>query len=499
MSAFLKCERGIAATLALVLMPALILFTVVLIDIGRGNNSHSDLQAAADALALAGARELDGGVDAITRAQDAMDNFSNNVHYLGQTTTDAVISLQYGGDGGAFTVTFLTDIPDSDDTPIDAAFLAANATTDGLEAEYVHVRAQSQNLSTTGRLLGEVPVAAVAVATYATAACNVTPLFICNPFETEDIDLQEAFADGQLHGRLLRLHPSGSGTAMPGNFGFLQVTGANDNSTASANAIRRIFAGDYNPTCYEAGEVTTKPGAAVSIAQGINVRFDIYVGPFSNRANLYVADVNVRKGYVGPGNACNRSLTTDFTWAQNFPDNEVMSPPGSGAPGAYLGSGDWDIDTYWQTNFQTAVPAGLAAYNSFPSASSPASTVPSRYDVYRYEIDNGLVSHRSIGQNPLAPDNKEEVGTPICSASQPGALPAQQGRRLVFAAMIDCLDQAGSGATTMDVNSYASLFMTRPMESGGSGTIDVEVVDITGYGGNGTLDDFVRDEALLVR
>jgi hypothetical protein len=44
--------------------------------------------------------------------------------------------------------------------------------------------------------------------------------------------------------------------------------------------------------------------------------------------------------------------------------------------------------------------------------------------------------------------------------------------------------------------------MTRPMISYYSGydaTIDIEVVDITGFGGNGTLDEFIRAEAILVR
>jgi hypothetical protein len=30
-------------------------------------------------------------------------------------------------------------------------------------------------------------------------------------------------------------------------------------------------------------------------------------------------------------------------------------------------------------------------------------------------------------------------------------------------------------------------------------TIDVEIIDITGFGGTGTLDDFIRAEAVLVR
>jgi len=508
---FTRDTDGFAATLGLVLMPALILFTVVLIDVGRGNNAHSDLQAAADAMALAGARELDGGVDSITRANAAMANLSNSVSYLGQTDATARITLQMGGTNSAYTITYLTAIPASDDLPLDATFIAANSTTDGTEAAYVLVHAQSQNLLTTGNLLGAAPVAAEAVATYATAACDVTPLFICNPFESQNLDLQQSFANGQLHGRLLRLHPKGNGTAAPGNFGFLQVNGANDNTTASANAIRRVFAGAYNPTCYSARRVTTKPGAATSIRQGLNVRMDIYDGPMGNDADEYPPDVNVRKGYVrantGPNNACNKELTATPAWAQNFPANAVMQAPGSGVPGAFIGSGNWDINAYWQANYQTTPPAALADFNSFPAAQSPGIAMPSRYDVYRYELStrgtaNDLVARHSTGNNPAATDQYEEVGTPICSQSKNGALPAEEGRRIIFAALIDCLAEAGGGATEMRVNSYASLFLTRPMEknSGGEdGTIDVEIVDITGWGGNGSLDTFVRDEATLVR
>jgi hypothetical protein len=56
----------------------------------------------------------------------------------------------------------------------------------------------------------------------------------------------------------------------------------------------------------------------------------------------------------------------------------------------------------------------------------------------------------------------------------------------------------------LPVNSFASIFLVNPMQQGGAseddvGVIDVEVVDITGAGGEGTLDTFVRDEAILVR
>ncbi|NEY91260.1 pilus assembly protein TadG-related protein [Tabrizicola oligotrophica] len=506
MIGFVKSERGYALTLGLVMLPAFILMTVLLVDLGRGNNAHADLQAAADAMALAGARELDGGVDAIDRATAAMGNVSNSVSFLGQSVEGARITLAFGGDGGDYAVTFLDGIPASDDTAIDADYLSGHATTDGALAYYVHVVAQSEDLSTLGGILGDVPVGAVAVATSATAACDVTPLFICNPFESEEIDLQQAFADGDLYSRLIRLHPKGSDTASPGNFGFLQVTGHNDNTTASANAIRDIFAGEYNPTCYSQRMVTTKPGAATGIAQGLNVRMDIYEGNMGNAADDYPPDINVRKGFVrratGPNNACNKGPATDPTWAQAFPDDNTMSPPGDGAAGAFVGSGIWNIDTYWQVNFQTTPPEAVFDAANYPGGALPDGLVPSRYDVYSYEIANNLVDTLSQG-NSAAPENGDfkERGTPICSASKTNPAPPEAGRRVIFAAIIDCGAEADNGADDMRVNSYASLFLTRPMlpNSSGDGTIDVEIIDITGWGGNGSLDEFVRDEAILVR
>lgn len=504
MRPFLRSDHGFAATLGLIMMPALILFTVILIDIGRGNNAHSDLQAAADAIALAGARELDGGTDSIDRAVAAMANISNEVSFLGQTEGTSRITLVLGGEGNAYTVTFLTAIPDSDDTQITADYLADHATETGTEAFFVHVIAQSDDLSTLGNLLGDVPVAAMAVATSASAACDVTPLFICNPFESQNLDLQEAFADGQLYSRMIRLHPKGSDTASPGNFGFLQVTGANDNTTASANAIRDIFAGAYNPTCYAARQVTSKPGAAQGIAQGLNVRMDIYEGNMNNAADEYPPDVNVRKGFVrsptGPNNACNTSPTSDPDWAQSLPDDLVMSAPGDGAPGAFVGSGIWDIDAYWQVNYQIDAPEAVFDAANHPTGALPSGAVPSRYDVYNYEIANDLVGTLSQG-NPAEPGDPDymENGLPNCSISKNGSLPAEAGRRVIFAALVDCGAEADNGADEMRVNSYASLFLTRPMGTGVDGTIDVEIIDITGWGGNGTLDEFVRDEAILVR
>jgi hypothetical protein len=49
------------------------------------------------------------------------------------------------------------------------------------------------------------------------------------------------------------------------------------------------------------------------------------------------------------------------------------------------------------------------------------------------------------------------------------------------------------------IEGYASIFLTNPMEKGADGTINAEVIDITGTGGLGTLDNYIRVEAVLVR
>ncbi|MCI2400415.1 pilus assembly protein TadG-related protein [Aliiroseovarius subalbicans] len=532
----LRDNRGYVFFLTLLFLPVFLGVALLVIDLGRGNNSHSDLQSAADALALAAARELDGGTNAIVRARTAMEAVDNTVSFLGTTATTSNIILEYEDvSGNEFTVIFLDDIPANDHDPINQAWVDAHKTNLGTEAEFVYVRASSLDFqsifsSAIDSLVGTVPISAAAVATSRSAACNVPPVFICNPFEGTGItDLQTAFASGFFHGRIVKLHPKQNQTdpAAPGNFGYLQTNGS-----SSASAIRGYFAGDSNPTCYDSSTVETKPGYATSIATGYNIRFDIYDAPFKNDQDVYAPAYNVRKGYEpGNGNVCNKQelvapFDSDF---MGFPDNDDGNPatidmttPVNGAGGALIGTtNNWDLPLYWSVNHpsQTA----LDVNTDYPDISSfgHLGLIPSRYDIYRHEIEmqvdpseDNLVAEGSPGG---------ESGLPICSLSKNGSLPASdplldpnaRDRRIIFAAVIDCLANPFNGQATIPVNSFVSAFMVRPMEKASNngkgnnnsedstllegGTIDIEIVDITGSGGNGSLDAFVRDEAILVR
>ncbi len=550
MTLFRRCEDGFVLLFTLLILPVFVGFGLLIIDMGRANNAHADLQAAADAVALAGARELDGGVDAITRAQAAMAEVTNSVSMLGVSGPDMHIELVYEDvNGNEFQIQFLTAIPSLDTTPLTSAWLTANEATTEPDAEYVYVRAESRNLTTAffnplTYLRENVPVVASAVAMGTTAACDIPPIYVCNPFEFTSggvyapDQLQTEFNAGNLHGRLIRLHPPGPGTHAPGNFGFLQVNGSN-----SAAALRAMFAGARNPTCYDANTVQTNPGAQNSVSAGINTRFDIYEAPYQinqmGNLNFSITPAqNTRKGALpdaqlnGPnlsiddclGNSPNNGaqIVDDHVYdpafhaaypatdgfnadgitenAYGLPDNNIMLGVNSGVPGAAIGANhNWPITTYFTRNYGT----GAGAPNASMVTSAFTGLTPSRYDVYLAEIANGWTSIRAPGDQVGGFDTGE-MAAPNCG--HPSVVPdlTIPDRRIIVGAIIDCGNgpAQGGGTTEYEVNSYASMFMARPMVSYGPSTdmtIDVEIVDISGYGGNGTLEEFIREEAILVR
>ncbi|NKF32160.1 hypothetical protein HER21_37660, partial [Pseudomonas sp. BGM005] len=111
------------------------------------------------------------------------------------------------------TVTFLKAIPANDDTDIPTSMVTTNSN----EASYAWVVAKPQAMQTifpipVGFNRATINVSASAVAVYRASACDVTPIFICNPFEpagntSESANADAAaalhtnFAAGNLYGR----------------------------------------------------------------------------------------------------------------------------------------------------------------------------------------------------------------------------------------------------------------------------------------------------------
>ena len=490
--AFWRDEAAYVVVLTMIAMPLLLGFALLVIDVARGNNLHTDLQNDVDALALAGARELDGGTDAITRANDAIATMVKN-------------QARFSDGGGVIidasqvSVTYLDAIPASDDDPIDSDWITNHGTTDGTVAAYVMVRSNVRSMTS----LFPIPVGfnkdtvnfqAEAVATYDVSACDVTPLFICNPFENDGsgLDFEQSFAAGKTYSRVFTLTFNGGTSIGPGNFGWLQV------ADPGGDALRDALASGKPGVCYSQNGLTTKTGGTIGPAeQGVNVRLGIYAGAMRNNDVNNRPALNIRKGAKDPNktSSCGSyEEVTDQTTAMALPSASLATGNTYSAqtlPGGTLSGDNWDLAKYWSINHP-----GVALPSPFPRVTDPMHSTtgkPSRYDVYRYEIDNNLIS----GASNTAPNG--ETGTNACYKGT--GVSDSPDRRLVFAAVVNCASTSFTGQTTFTKPAaFVSMFLTKPMiASGSTKTLSAEIVDVTGNSGNGTLETFLREESFLVR
>ena len=226
-------ESGAALIYVSIALTVFMGFAALVIDGSRLFTLDTELQSAADAIALAGAAELDGEADAQTRADAAMANLVQNSQTFG--TGAAAIT--------GFTRRFLDELPD-DDQPITNDFVA----TDAASTRFVEVTVTEREVdSMFATAIGGDETAgaqAMAVAGFTSAVCEFTPLFICNPYEGADDSLSyfsSQVASATERRKIIALKKAGSGASyFPGNFGFLESDlgpGANElkNSLARVN------------------------------------------------------------------------------------------------------------------------------------------------------------------------------------------------------------------------------------------------------------------------
>jgi Flp pilus assembly protein TadG len=487
---FARDEHGQAMVFVAIMLPVLIGFSLLTVDMSRVNNLHNDLQSAADAFALAGAAELDGGTDAIERANRAIANLVANQSRFSTAGTHTLTSADLD-------VAYLDDLPASDATPLDADGLGGDgvdySTTDNALARYALVTVLPTAFETIfpAALLGApatMNVSPQSVGGYGSAVCDYTPLFICNPYGSLE-DMQEALS-GTSRPMMLLKEQKGNAQYGPGNFGYLNSpSGSRQNKD-----VAEMLAVTHPRACYSDDGVTTKPGDIPSIHNALNVRFDMYgngnVAGYSISPALNPAAPNVRKGLQvkvagknctyeapPPGQAANyMGLPRDDCFASG-------TCASAGTLTNRIGDGTWDFTTYWDTNW----PAGLnptADHKAAITDEDECGTEPSRYCVYKYEI-----AHKATlvpAAEPLAPQ---------CSTTTEGP-----DRRLLYVAVIDCATNAVSGGGgTYPVQVFASVFLTEP--AGGPPDADIygELIDITTNYGNGTLEQFQRNEAQLYR
>jgi hypothetical protein len=345
-----------------------------------------------------------------------------------------------------------------------------------------------------------------------TAYCRIPPLMICNPFE--DPGGGGTFDPDTVKGYGVTLKAGGSNSPWaPGNFGLLAL----DNQNISTNAVRDAM-GRVNPLAECFGDrVGSKPGQATAVAQGLNVRFDIYEGPIQGLTNdpQYRPAMNPVKGLIMNGSSCSYNANGGNGWnkpantydgpfdpdgadAMGFPRDNCAYPspggPGTCIPtsGGRLGDGVWDIASYMEVNHGSAtIPADLSA-EAIDMAASPPDTTISRHEVYQWELGN-------LGSTGTQVDNSAsggEYGYPINQCGGPSSA-ANPDRRVISVAVINCIAEGVVGQTSdLNVLDYVDLFLTEPMGVfDGNNDLYGEVIGRTGN--VGSLDAVARNTVVL--
>lgn len=484
---FWRDERGIALILVSIMLPAIVGFALLAIDMSRANNLHNDLQKAADAFAIAAAAELDGRDDAITRADRAIANLVDNTYTFStagtsQLLTNAGISRRY-----------LRSIPANDSDPIAAANVIADEVAGAVDAAYAEVSVNPTGFAAifpASFLTGNAAdngfnTSATAVAGNAgPVVCDMIPIFICNPFPGSD--LYEVANSGQFYNKGIKM-VIGNTSWGPGNFGFLRPKSAHG---YGENELAEDIAAGTVPECVSARRVYTQTGNLTTKAKAaFNTRFDLFAkgGGFpSNSDARWPPAPNVRKGFrMAPKGKNPGTDPCDVEFYSPTAPTQYRQMTTDTAFTGQIGNGVWDYAGYLDAN--GLIDTDMAGFLKPDGTPYRRTDSPPRYDLYKYEISAGLVDDPSLGG---------ETGTPACSPNVGDA-----DRRLIYAAVLDCSDpdvvsqlQGQSGEPP--AIGFASFFLTEAV------TGDVvygEVVDIDGARGRGTMENFARDDVQLVR
>ncbi len=466
---FKTSTGGAFAIWAATATPVLVGGAALSVDASRLYNMDQELQSASDALARAGAAELDQRPDSLFRAARAVQNLVRNDQKFADSGASniSVDRIQY-----------LKSIPDQDFQNINPAQFTSNPA----EARYLQVNIVPKNISTLFppslvSSLTRIKLSANSVAGFEQSVCGVAPVFICNPYEGSDTTLYEALENPWQRRRQLKLITPGGRNSQygPGNFGYLNAFGGR----GGARAIRDAIAIDVSPVCMSKSRgVSLRPGNIASVRHALNTRFDIYEGPFKNKRTdpRYAPAVNVVKGYVSGNDVCE---STPSLTAQALPRDACHETQSCVDNNGRFGDGNWDFLEYMKVNhsgWRYIRLDGVNYYIDYQNNRFYPNVAPSRYAMYRWEIDNNCIP----GPTTYGRNSGPEEGHPQCHAT--GASDTVEDRRIIHAAVLNCgaLEDAGetlSGRTdAVPVETFVKVFLTEPMGKGQDNILFGELV-----------------------
>ena len=499
---YLGEESGaVAATYALALIP-LVAFAGVAFDYARVMGMDSELQNGADQAALAAASQLDGQAGACERAANAASGMLQNLVVLSSDSQFVTLTSETACDATG-QIRFYQDKAKSQAADSDANARFVEIFVDGRSVDYFL-------LPVTG-LLASPSIEGVAFAGLGSAICKVPPVMMCNP--AEDVDPDFTITDYVGHGIRL-ITQDGGGTYGKGVFGYLET-----DAGSGANVTKQLIGAATIPgDCVSTEGADIKPGLQLTVMDFLNTRFDIYANglntvcgadgagcpPSANSKTDFlkggsstqctILTGNGSNGYkqgVAPYRPTSDSVPLDAATAaglspMGYPRDmchavSLLGTCGGSEP--KIGDGVWDRDAYFLSNKVNwgTVPDYMALFGT---------AEPTRYQVYKYEYDNGLLEDEPDVSGPLV-----NHGRPVCTPPGVPVAGTLPDRRVLSVAIINCVANAvGPNTTNAPIEKYVDVFLVEPSANRGSGgnslteksDVYIEIIGETSLGGGAT-------------
>jgi Flp pilus assembly protein TadG len=460
MTKLVRDERGSILLQFTVYVLAILGMIGLALDGGRYLLLNNDLQDLADAAAIAGAAELDGTSNALTRADTAARTLlTNNPRW----SDSGSIRILAGTSG----VQFYSQInPDT-------------VTTDPRLAKYVKVTTGAWQVAPwflpavtvlTGTNIANNSTGATAMAGITYTSCGTVSSFICHPFEnTESVPGRTDNFPGQVQrGWMFRLR-AGSGAA--GDWGIINVPGETSNLSTPQD-ITAFLSRSAENTC-NASRLTPRPGNIPNqVADGFNVRFDRPVTGVSGVDNTAAAIVIDGVATTPQGATCQTVSVTPIA-------STGGGGPGGGKGGGKGGGGGgppaFDPNNYSvtcnsktdPTQYSCPLPRDRTITNNIGSG-------PHIDDLQAYWLNHHGTATLPSGVTTRYDIYNTEIGgtkfTSSLEASAPQCLPlsSNPSRRIVKVAIVPCTYWGITGASQPDVlfTKYAEFFITEPSTDG---------------------------------
>ena len=473
-----RTDGAVAPTVALSLF-GLIAAGGLAFDYARLVAMDTELQQAADQAALAAVTQLDRGDDAITHAQNAIQDgtatnrLARNLTRFANDNAGAAVEIN--------SITFCSDFDDS----VASTAAACATTTDPTEARFVWVQTslRTANYAFTPIVQAISGVShAEAVAGVESSICSISPLFVC----TDD----ENFPEDDDIGKGLLMKTGAQNAWFPGNYGFL------DFGPGNPGVIEALLGHGLNG-CQTIDESNTEPGNK-NATDAINTRFDVYAGVGATNNPSICADAT--EGTGCPDQVVGKDLSMRMTY--EFSQNKDLAPPtdtgscssvATGTQGnpnpkvvftpfaldptvngmprdtchyssctdGNFGDAAWNRNAYFQANY------------GWDAATWPTSTgLPTdatRYEVYQWELAHlGSLGPHQVGAANTTTKTTGQTTTytttRTCSFPKPrNAPPADQGRRILPVVAANCAGLNGSSSLDeFHAIRVVNVFLTEP-------------------------------------